>query len=79
MLERAIYHIYSPMADQNETADWENKYQSPHKHNKLLPYSDQIDAEADKLFSCIKQNLSRAVQMRELWPGTLYWTNRLSR
>ena len=48
-------------------------------YNKHLPYSQQLEKEAGELLSDIKKNLSVAVQRRELWPGALYWTNRLSR
>ena len=54
-------------------------FQDVISYNKHLPYADQLGDEASQLLKDIKNNLSRAVQMRELWPGALYWTNRLSR
>uniref|UniRef100_A0ACB8G930 Proteasome activator complex subunit 4 n=1 Tax=Sphaerodactylus townsendi TaxID=933632 RepID=A0ACB8G930_9SAUR len=47
-------------------------------YNKLLPYGDQLEAEAGHLLAQIKINLSRAVQLHELWPGGLFWTRKLS-
>uniref|UniRef100_A0A8D2L1E2 Proteasome activator subunit 4 n=1 Tax=Varanus komodoensis TaxID=61221 RepID=A0A8D2L1E2_VARKO len=38
-------------------------------YNKLLPYGDKLEAEAGRLLLQIKLNLSRAVQLQELWPG----------
>lgn len=55
------------------------KFQKTLVFNKYLPYADVLDREADELFADIKRNLSVAVQKRELWPGTLFWSNRLSR
>ena len=54
-------------------------YQKPLIYSKYLPYSDRLEGEAEKLLNEIKENLSVTVQKRELWPGALYWTNRLSR
>ena len=54
-------------------------YQKPLVYSKYLPYSKRLEDEAKKLLDEIKENLSVAVQKRELWPGALYWTNRLSR
>uniref|UniRef100_A0A3Q3VQG8 Proteasome activator subunit 4 n=1 Tax=Mola mola TaxID=94237 RepID=A0A3Q3VQG8_MOLML len=47
-------------------------------YNKLLPYADRLDDESNDLLSKIKGNLSRAVQLREIWPGVLFWTRKLS-
>ncbi|KAF7252291.1 Proteasome activator complex subunit 4 [Varanus komodoensis] len=47
-------------------------------YNKLLPYGDKLEAEAGRLLLQIKLNLSRAVQLQELWPGGLFWTRKLS-
>ena len=54
-------------------------YQKPLIYSKYLPYSERLEAEAEKLLHEIKENLGVTVQKRELWPGALYWTNRLSR
>uniref|UniRef100_A0A8D0D4A4 Proteasome activator subunit 4 n=1 Tax=Sander lucioperca TaxID=283035 RepID=A0A8D0D4A4_SANLU len=46
-------------------------------YNGLLPYSDRLDREATELLAEIKANLSRAVLLRELWPGVAFWSNKL--
>lgn len=57
----------------------EGMFQKAIVFNKYLPYADGLDGEADELFANIKKNLSVAVQKRELWPGTLFWSTRLCR
>ncbi len=47
-------------------------------YNKLLPYADRLDDESNDILSKIKVNLGRAVQLREIWPGVLFWTRKLS-
>uniref|UniRef100_A0A3Q0SVQ3 Proteasome activator subunit 4 n=1 Tax=Amphilophus citrinellus TaxID=61819 RepID=A0A3Q0SVQ3_AMPCI len=47
-------------------------------YNKLLPYADRLDAESNDILSKIKGNLGLAVQLREIWPGVLFWTRKLS-
>ncbi|XP_034040183.1 proteasome activator complex subunit 4A isoform X2 [Thalassophryne amazonica] len=47
-------------------------------YNKLLPYADRLDEESNDILCKIKNNLGRAVQLRELWPGVLFWTRKLS-
>ncbi|XP_029305181.1 proteasome activator complex subunit 4A isoform X1 [Cottoperca gobio] len=47
-------------------------------YNKLLPYADRLDEESNDILSKIKGNLCRAVQLREIWPGVLFWTRKLS-
>lgn len=47
-------------------------------YNKLLPYADRLDDESNEILSKIKGNLGRAVQLREIWPGVLFWTRKLS-
>ncbi|XP_030051703.1 proteasome activator complex subunit 4 isoform X1 [Microcaecilia unicolor] len=54
---------------------------SPQKeiaYNRLLPYAERLDRESNELLAEIKSNLGRAVQLRELWPGVLFWTRKLS-
>ncbi|KAM9336338.1 proteasome activator complex subunit 4B-like [Symphorus nematophorus] len=46
-------------------------------YNRLLPYSDRLDGEATELLAEIKANLSRAVLVRELWPGVAFWSKKL--
>lgn len=47
-------------------------------YNKILPYADRLDEESNEILSKIKGNLSRAVQLKEIWPGVLFWTRKLS-
>uniref|UniRef100_A0A672TTU1 Proteasome activator subunit 4 n=1 Tax=Strigops habroptila TaxID=2489341 RepID=A0A672TTU1_STRHB len=47
-------------------------------YNKLLPYGERLEAEAARFLAHIKDNLARAVQLQELWPGGLFWTRKLS-
>uniref|UniRef100_A0A671S5T3 Proteasome activator complex subunit 4B-like n=1 Tax=Sinocyclocheilus anshuiensis TaxID=1608454 RepID=A0A671S5T3_9TELE len=47
-------------------------------YNKLLPYADKLHRESNDILAQIKGNLGRAVQLRELWPGVLLWTRKLS-
>uniref|UniRef100_A0A8C4GY46 Proteasome activator complex subunit 4 n=1 Tax=Dicentrarchus labrax TaxID=13489 RepID=A0A8C4GY46_DICLA len=47
-------------------------------YNKLLPYADRLDEESNDILGRIKGNLGRAVQLREIWPGVLFWTRKLS-
>uniref|UniRef100_A0A4W6E6W0 Proteasome activator subunit 4 n=1 Tax=Lates calcarifer TaxID=8187 RepID=A0A4W6E6W0_LATCA len=47
-------------------------------YNKLLPYADRLDDESNDILCKIKGNLGRAVQLREIWPGVLFWTRKLS-
>lgn len=47
-------------------------------YNELLPYKDKLDEESNEILAQIKGNLGRAVQLREIWPGVLLWTRKLS-
>lgn len=46
-------------------------------YNQLLPYAERLDQEASELLADIKANLSRAVLVRELWPGMAFWCRKL--
>lgn len=46
-------------------------------YNGLLPYAARLDEEATELLAQIKAGLSRAVLLRELWPGTAFWSRKL--
>lgn len=46
-------------------------------YNGLLPYAERLDPEATELLADIKANLSRAVTLRELWPGVAFWSRKL--
>nr|DBA27145.1 TPA: hypothetical protein GDO54_011320 [Pyxicephalus adspersus] len=47
-------------------------------YNRLLPYADRLDRESNQLLASIKSNLGRAVHLRELWPGVLFWSRKLN-
>ncbi|XP_039314531.1 proteasome activator complex subunit 4 isoform X3 [Solenopsis invicta] len=47
-------------------------------YNKLLPYANELDAESHLWLAEIKGNLGRAIMLRELTPGCVFWTNRLN-
>ncbi|XP_053568667.1 proteasome activator complex subunit 4 [Bombina bombina] len=47
-------------------------------YNLLLPYADRLDRESNELLAQIKGSLGRAVHLRELWPGVLFWTRKLT-
>lgn len=62
-------------AEQQDTP----QFQQPLFCNRYLPYYEALNEEAEGLLEDIKRNLSRAIQLQELWPSALYWTNRLRR
>lgn len=53
------------------------QYQREIVFNKLFPYADELDEEADILLAKIKANLGRCVMLREIKPGCIYWSNML--
>lgn len=57
----------------------ERKYQKKLLFNDHLPYAQFVEEEGNSLFEEIKTNLSLSIQKSELWPGTIFWTNRLAR
>ncbi|XP_019858537.1 PREDICTED: proteasome activator complex subunit 4 [Amphimedon queenslandica] len=65
------------MAAEKDASNYK-RYQKSLIINELLPYSECLEEEANQLFGEIKLNLSIAVQKRDLWPGGLFWTNRLT-
>ena len=46
-------------------------------YNSLLPYSDRMDEESNRLWQEIKTNLGRAICLHELRPGYVIWSGRL--
>lgn len=55
------------------------KPQKENVYNKLLPYADAVDQESAALFRDIKTNLVKSVLAREMRPGCILWTSRLTR
>lgn len=77
------YIFYSVQASNVKSPDAimsaDTTYQKPLVYNKFLPYASQLNEEGKHLFEDIKRYLSIAVQKSELWPGAIYWTQRLNR
>ena len=48
-------------------------------YNKLLPYSDKLDAESNEQLGEIKANLARTIQLRDVKIGASHWTGQLSK
>lgn len=48
-------------------------------YNKLLPYSEVLAEEAVRELKEIKENLAKAVILRDIRPGCLHWIACLSR
>ena len=46
---------------------------------RMLPYADRVDGEAAASLALIKVQLGRAVRLRELWPGVMFWSRSLSK
>lgn len=63
----------------NESFDLKKRasYQKENVFNKLLPYADKLDEEADILLAKIKANLGRSVMLRKIKPDCLVWSNML--
>ncbi|KAL7303557.1 hypothetical protein TKK_0003717 [Trichogramma kaykai] len=53
------------------------RFQRPNPFNKLLPYSDVLEVEADAMFADIKANLGRCVMQRDIKIGAVAWTKML--
>lgn len=47
-------------------------------YNKFLPYTNELDAESRIWLAEIKGNLGRAVMLRELIPGCVFWSSKLN-
>ncbi|KAK4321981.1 hypothetical protein Pmani_007247 [Petrolisthes manimaculis] len=48
-------------------------------YNKLLPYHQQLDKEILEQICDIKENLAKAVILRDIRPGCIHWVSKLSR
>ncbi|XP_076047764.1 proteasome activator complex subunit 4-like isoform X2 [Oratosquilla oratoria] len=48
-------------------------------YNKLLPYSGKLQEEILEHLKCIKENLAKAVILRDIRPGCIHWVAKLSR
>ena len=54
------------------------QYQRELLYNHYLPYANALDRESNEWLQEIKENLSRAVLLRELRPGVVTWMSRLT-
>lgn len=45
--------------------------------NKYLPYADELDDESQLFLASIKENLAKAVAMRDMNPGVGIYASRL--
>lgn len=54
-------------------------YQTEIAFNKLLPYSDKLDEEADKFLAYVKDNLGRCIMLRDINSGCVYWSQMLTK
>lgn len=79
MAERDCETVSDPtMQVSNENKNLGFRPQKELVYNKLLPYADELDAESRKMLAEIKENLGRAVMLREIRPGCAQWTSRLN-
>ncbi|CAB0032035.1 unnamed protein product [Trichogramma brassicae] len=53
------------------------RFQRANPFNKLLPYSDVLEVEADAMLADIKANLGRCVMQRDIKIGAVAWTKML--
>lgn len=67
------------MDNEEEKSSRETKIkpQKENHYNKLLPYGDDLEEEANKLFTDIKTNLVKSILGHEMRPGCALWTSRL--
>lgn len=69
-----------PMGRAKAEERWERLGFRPQKEvfcNKYLPYADQLDDESQVFLEHLKENLGRAVAMREINPGFGIYSSRL--
>lgn len=53
--------------------------QKEDKYNKYLPYADLIDEESEIMLTEIKENLYKAIAIREMSPGIVNSSNAFHR
>ncbi|XP_008209740.1 proteasome activator complex subunit 4 [Nasonia vitripennis] len=65
----------------NDALDFKDRivFQKEIVFNKLLPYADILDSEADALLAKIKANLGRCIMLRDIKPGCAVWSNMLQK
>ena len=65
------------MEDNENVLGFEPQKEIP--YNRLLPYSNRLDAEAVEQLAVIKANLARSVQLRDIKFGASHWTGHLAK
>lgn len=77
--EQIYNHLLPSTNEFEEELSFQQKkyFQNELVFNKLLPYNDQLDEEADALLLKIKTNLARCVMLRDIDPGCVMWANML--
>ncbi|KAL6256285.1 hypothetical protein P5V15_012401 [Pogonomyrmex californicus] len=68
----------STMSTTSSKTDSKFRPQNELVYNKFLPYADELEAESQMCLAEIKENLGRAVMLRELKPGCVCWVTRLN-
>jgi len=76
--DRDVENDSTPSLSSSEMDFAEFRPQKELVYNKLLPYVNELDAESRIWLAEIKGNLGRAVMLRELMPGCVFWSNRLN-
>ncbi|XP_061414922.1 proteasome activator complex subunit 4 isoform X2 [Lethenteron reissneri] len=67
------------MGEEEDEEEEEERSQKQNVYNALLPYAGpRLQVEAGRLLAELRRNLARAVELRELWPGGMHCTRRLS-
>ncbi|XP_016837530.1 proteasome activator complex subunit 4 [Nasonia vitripennis] len=59
--------------------NYKTAFQRENIFNRLLPYADKLDSEADELLAKIKANLGRCIMLRDIKPGCVTWTTMLQK
>lgn len=63
--------------EQNSTKTESSKFQQELFYNKILPNSIDVQNDSSELLNSIKNNLARAVGMREINPGVGIYASKL--
>lgn len=48
-------------------------------YNKVLPYTEELDVESQRLLAEIKGNLGKSILLKEIKPGCATWATRLQK
>lgn len=73
-------HDMGEVADTKNELRWQKLGFKPQREifcNKYLPYAEVLDDESQELLRRVKENLAKAVAMREMNPGIGIYASRL--